>query len=221
MENLNDIIAKNICKYRKNAKLTQNELAEKLNFSDKSVSKWERGESLPDVNVLMSMCKIFNITLNDIVGENIATPTTVKQKPDNRNKLIVTLLSSGLVWFIATVCFTFLTIFTDLNNVWLAFIYAIPVSSIVLLVFSCIWWPKWTRFACISALIWTLIVSICLTFGEYMWELLYIAIPAQILTMLWFMLKKQPKEKKEKKQKPTKNVEENINSEEPTTENIT
>lgn len=191
MNNLNEIVSKNICEYRKACNLTQNELAQKLNFSDKSISKWERGESLPDLSVLVNMCEIFGITLNDIICEKIKKP---KQKLFNfRNKFVVSLLSSGLVWLVATIVFVLLSIFSDIDRLWLSFIYAVPASLIVFVVFSCLWAPKWVKFTFISSLIWTSIVSICLTFGSYLWELLYIAIPLQILICLWFMLKKPKK----------------------------
>ena len=52
MEKLNFIIAKNLSELRRKNKLTQLEVAEKLNYSDKAVSKWEQGESLPGIEVL-------------------------------------------------------------------------------------------------------------------------------------------------------------------------
>lgn len=187
MENLEMIIAKNICEYRKMAKLTQIDLAEKLNFSDKSVSKWERGESLPDIIVLKQMCDIFGITLNDLTNPVIKKPKTKRSVKQNR--ILISLMSGGLVWLIATIAFVFLLLFVpSLNDIWLSFIYAIPASVIVFLVFSCLWANKWWTFTLASTLIWTIIVSICLTFSAYLWYLLYIAIPLQILLLMWFLM---------------------------------
>ena len=58
MEELKDIIAHNLVAYRKAAGLTQAEIADKLNYSDKAVSKWERGEGMPDVAVLKTLADI-------------------------------------------------------------------------------------------------------------------------------------------------------------------
>ena len=55
MDNLNYIVSKNLSDLRKRNGLTQAELAEKLNYSDKAVSKWEKGESLPGVEVLYKL----------------------------------------------------------------------------------------------------------------------------------------------------------------------
>ena len=65
--NLRAIIAENLGYYRRRQGLTQAALAEKLNYSDKSVSKWERGDGLPDVLVLMRLAEYYGITLNDLV----------------------------------------------------------------------------------------------------------------------------------------------------------
>ena len=59
MKDLKLVIAKNIAKLRVDSNMTQNELAQKLNYSDKAVSKWERGESLPDISVLVQIAEIF------------------------------------------------------------------------------------------------------------------------------------------------------------------
>ena len=184
MENLENIIAENIVKNRKRQKLTQAELSEKLNFSDKSVSKWEKGESLPDIVTLQKMCEIFNITLNDLTSKD--APVMAKQKSSKH--LLITLLSSGLVWLVATTVFVFLLLFTSLSKTWLCFIYALPVMSIVLIVFSCLWTKNIWQFLASTLLIWTSLVSLCLTISN-IWQILFIGAPLQILLVLLFFLK--------------------------------
>ena len=181
------------------AKLTQLELAEKLSFSDKSISKWERGDAIADVTVLLNMCEIFGITLNDLVSEEFVEPKAPATK--FRNRFLISMLSAGLVWLVATLVFVSLLIFAPtFSSSYLAFIYAIPVSIIVLLVFGCMWGKKWHKCILVSLLIWTIILSICLTFmSAGIWDLFYIGIPLQVLTILWFMLKRANKQKEEKK----------------------
>ena len=188
MEDINLVIAKNICEYRKHIGLTQAELGEKLNFTDKSVSKWEKGEYLPDVSVLYKMCEIFGITLNDLTSEQ--EKVVVPQK-DRHNKILITLMSAGLVWFVATIAFVLFTIFMpSFSQRWLFFIYALPVTSIVVLVFSCIWGSNFLKFCFTSSLTWTVLLSICLTFSN-VWYLFLIGAPFQILISLWFYFKKK------------------------------
>ena len=64
MDDLKVIISENITQLRKEHGLTQADLAEKLNYSDKAVSKWERAESLPDITVLKAMADLFNVKVD-------------------------------------------------------------------------------------------------------------------------------------------------------------
>ena len=181
------IVAKNLANFRKANGLTQLELAEKLNYSDKAISKWERGESLPDVYMLQLIADMFGITLNDLVSEN----TETVKHTGKFNKGVVMALSIGLTWLVAVVIFVLLSI-ANINMAWLAFIYALPVSLIVSIVFSNIFRYRTILFFSVSGLFYSIPLSICSTAN---WEhniasLFYIAIPLQILTILWFFRKK-------------------------------
>ena len=182
------IVAKNLIKFRKANGLTQLELAEKLNYSDKAISKWERGESLPDVYMLQIIANMFDITLNDLVSEN-----TVVNKPKTQfNNSVVMALSVGIAWLVAVVLFTLLVI-AKINMAWLTFVYAIPVSLIISIVFCKIFNYKILLFLSISGLYYTIPLSIYLTIGwvENIALLFLIAIPLQILTILWHFRKKK------------------------------
>lgn len=181
------IVANNLTMYRKNAGLTQLELAEKLNYSDKAVSKWERGDSLPDLYILHTLALMFGITLNDLV--------TVTEKPKQNvnklNRIVILLLSIGLTWLVAISVFSFLMIFSA-GMVWMPFIYAIPASAIVTIVFSKLWKYRKLLFFSISLLYYTIPLSVCMQVRwQYnMYVLFFLAIPLQILTILWFFRKK-------------------------------
>ena len=190
MKNENEfklIVAKNLIRYRKANNLTQLELATKLNYSDKAISKWERGESLPDVYMLHTIAIFFGITLNDLVSEN----NEVVKTKSTLNKKVVLALSVGLTWLVAMVMFVFLQI-VNVNMAYLSFIYAIPVSLIVTIVFSKLWGYKRLLFASISLLYWTIPLSVCITLNwiNNITYLFLISIPLQILTVLWFYRKK-------------------------------
>ena len=191
-EQLRKRFANNLIHYRKLLGLTQIELAEKLNYSDKSVSKWERGEGLPDLSVTMQLAEIFNLTPNDLVAEKPR-----RRLMTTRNKIIITLLSIGIAWLVATVLFfLFEIILPNAYNWWLLYIYAIPISAIVGIVFSCIWWKKVHIFASISTLIWSIALCIMLTVSllinqPRIWLIFLVAAVVQILAILWFLIKKQ------------------------------
>ena len=129
---LKRLVADNITMYRKANGLTQIQLAEKLNYSDKAVSKWERGESLPDLYILMQIVDMFGITLNDLVTKQEQPKKVSKSK---LNHTIVTLLSIGLVWLIAFIVYVILHM-ASVSMDYMVFLYSLPVAFIVLIVFS-------------------------------------------------------------------------------------
>ncbi|OLA10606.1 MAG: hypothetical protein BHW12_01880 [Coprobacillus sp. 28_7] len=189
MENLKNILAQNLVKLRKASNMTQSELAEKLSYSDKAVSKWERGESLPDIEILYEILKLYNVTIDELLSEEVKINHTKKLK--TKMRFIISLISSLLVWLIATIVFVFLVwLNPDKERQWLVFIYAIPVSSIVVLVFNSIWGNKMLNCLIVSVLMWTIILSIFLTVPKFdnSYLIFFIAIPVQIIILCWFGL---------------------------------
>ncbi len=189
MENLKNILAQNLVKLRKASNMTQSELAEKLSYSDKAVSKWERGESLPDIEILYEISKLYNVTIDELLSEEVKINHTKKLK--TKMRFIISLISSLLVWLIATIVFVFLVwLNPDKERQWLVFIYAIPVSSIVILVFNSIWGNKMLNCLIVSVLMWTIILSIFLTVPKFdnSYLIFFIAIPVQIIILCWFGL---------------------------------
>ena len=183
-KNLNEIVANNIAVYRKMAGLTQAELAEKLSFSDNSVSKWERGEAYPDLEVLVKMCQIFDITLNDMVSTHKKRP--IQKWFQKRKHVLISAMSAMLVWLVATIVFVVLRLVAPSVDVtWMCFVVAIPVSTLVLFIFSCIWGSVLWRAVLLSIFIWTTFVSICIPFGQNLWILLCVAVPLQLMVILW------------------------------------
>lgn len=193
-EELKVQIGKNISEYRKIAGMSQIDFAEKLNYSDKAVSKWERGESLPDIIVLKQIADMFQITVNDLIVHKDIKKKKIDLKKLLRNKLFVLLLSVGIVWLVATVGFTFMLIFNQEKYAYLAFIYAMPISFILCIVFSTIWKYRWPLMASQSLLVWTTVLSLCLSIPyDNIWYMFIIAIPLQVLIFLWNLRKKREK----------------------------
>ncbi len=197
MEDLKIIIAKNITALRQNQKMTQIELAEQLNYSDKAVSKWERGESLPDVTVLKAIADLFGVTLDYLVEETHAEVSAPEQKPvSKRNYVVVTLLSILIAWFAATLVFLLLDTFTPgLQGKWLTFVYAVPVSMIIWLVFNSIWFNRRRNYLIISLLMWSGLATLFLTAlvaGYPVWKFFFLGIPGQISIILWSRFQIRP-----------------------------
>ena len=202
MNDIKLVIAQNIIDLRKCNKLTQAELAEKLSYSDKAVSKWERGESVPDISVLKEIADLFSVTVDYLISEEHDSPIVMTKKTVTplmkRNRLIITLLSTVLVWLIATVLYVFFEgVANRLSCEWMCFVFAVPVSFIVLLVFNNIWGRKRRNYLIITFLIWSLLASAFLSslmfFGYNFYLLFIIGIPAQIIVLLWSGMRKSTK----------------------------
>ena len=194
MKDVKAIVAKNLTMLRKNKGLTQAELAEKLNYSDKAISRWEHGDTLPDINVLYELCSFYNITMNDLVDENCEIN---EAEQDEKNaatyRIWLGVLSAVVVWLIATVWFIYSQIAFK-GGYWNAFIWAIPASCLVLQrvcksVFNWI-----VKFVLTSISIWTVITAMFLhmlvTYHANLWMIFLIGIPVQALAFLWQKMKK-------------------------------
>lgn len=191
MNDIKDNIAKNISKLRTERNMTQPELAKRLNYSDKSVSKWENGISTPPIDVLKEIADIFEVTLDDLVrdpdaGEYDRIYTAKENKP---NKIVITLLAIILVWLIVIVMYVYGSVLAD-ENYWQLFVYAVPVSAVVALVFNCLWGKRSYTFILVSVIIWSTLASLYLSFLEYNpWMIFIVGVPVQIATILWSQLK--------------------------------
>lgn len=196
MQDLKFIIAKNIQKLRQEKGMTQLELAEKLNYSDKTVSKWERGDSLPDIVVLKTIADLFQVTLDYLVEEEHDGKPITKEMIDKnyrRNCYIITGTSIFIVALMATLIYVILAmIFPGTSYPWLCYAYAIPAALIVWLVFNSIWFNPRKNFMIVSLLVWSLLLALYLTFsmlGFHIWPIFLVGIPAQIIIWMWSKIK--------------------------------
>ena len=194
-EKIRKTITSNLVYYRKLCNYKQSYVAEKIGYSDKAISKWERGEAIPDVYILYSLAELYGITIEDILSEN----RKKKIPTANRNKLIVVLLSIGLVWLVATILFVFLQWFGKGKgwfSTWfyMPYIYAIPISAIVGLVFNKIWGKRFISFFIVSLIVWgvglSLERSLC-NYIDWAWLFYIICTPIEVLTILWYLFKRK------------------------------
>lgn len=207
MNEIKQQIAHNITRLRLAADMTQKDLAEKMDYSDKAVSKWERAESMPDVVTLTRLADLFGVTLDAMVRDPnaAATPVTLEVPPladsippeedgvahkrRDINHAIIALMSVLAVWFIAALIFVlFLSIAPTLPHYWLCFVYAVPVSQILLLVFNSVWFIPRRNFAIVSVLLWTVLATVYIhlfCYGHNLWPLFFLGLPIQGAIGLW------------------------------------
>lgn len=207
---LRKTIADNLIYYRRRQGLTQAALAQTLNYSDKSVSKWERAEGMPDVTVLMTIAELYGITLNDLVkvrseeaadvpdssemeGEGAAGKSNEPLRRPLRTRILVPVLSIGLAWLAAVIVFFLIMVICPTFEYYgLIFLYAVPASFIIATVFAALWWTHMTCFVTVSGIIWSVAVCLALTFKvPYMNLIFIVAGVLQVLTVLWFILTKK------------------------------
>ena len=186
---LKKAISENISYYRKKAGLTQSELSEKINYSDKSVSKWERGDGIPDVVVLSELAELFGITLNDLVSIDRRRDADRRK---TRNRFFITLLAAGLPWLTAAVAFFFVKmIIPDFSYAPYFFVYAIAVCGIVATVLTSLWFSHIWQMLSVSMIVWGIAFSVHISFQIP--EAIYIYIIAavmQVLTICWYAMKR-------------------------------
>ncbi len=190
------IVARNLAELRKARGLTQSELADRFNYSDKSISKWEHGETMPDIEVLKQLCDFYGVTLDYLVQEN-PSPETIKVRKQTRvaNKWIITWLSVSCVWLLAVVGYIAGHIIvgeTEWPRIgWLCFAWGVPASCVVMLVFNGIWGRSSWRTIIAIVLTWSTLACVYLSLvffiqnGAQLWPLFLIGVPLTVASILW------------------------------------
>jgi len=191
MDELKAVVSKNIIYLRTNNKMTQLELGEALSYSDKAVSKWERGEAVPDAYVLKKLSVIFNISVDYLLSAHDEKELKAI-KPNRFDRRIISLISFLGTWTIAIIIFAVFWFLGSLQ--WLVLVYALPVSFVVMIVLTALWSKKQTNIYFISCLIWSIIAAIYITVIDWNWWLLFvIGVPVQIIVLLSFRIRIRPK----------------------------
>ena len=213
-EELKLCVGSNIARLRRERGLTQAELAERINYSDKAVSKWERAESLPDVLTLLNLAEQLGTDLNTLTGcapeipepepmpepapepesEPVPEPEPAVKKLARRytaDKTVIQKLSSILVWVVALFLYMVLDAF-GVKNLWLLFVVAVPVNAIVLLSLRSAWkLYGWNRIL-ISIIMWGFLLTIyllLLVVGKVnVWKILPMGLLGQAAILLWFKM---------------------------------
>ena len=208
-DELKSRVGANIARLRRERGMTQAELAERINYSDKAVSKWERAESLPDVLTLLSLAEQLDTDLNTLVGmsanpktEPVSEPESpIPEKPAKKRRTtdrgVIQQLSSILVWVVALFLYMVLDAF-GVKNLWLLFVLAVPANAIVLLSLRSAWKLFGLNRILISVIMWGFLVIIyllLLVVGEVnVWRILPMGLLGQAAIILWFKMFRSEKE---------------------------
>ena len=212
MKDIKQIIANNLITLRKKNHLTQNELAEKINYSDNAISRWEHAEATPSIETLQQIADIFNIPLSSLIEDNAVTTAEKNDKVQMLNKLAIILISVSLVWVGATIIFACSQFIFD-YTFWTIFLWSIPTVSLVMYPFYKYWGRHYYKFTILSVFVWTLLVAIYVQFyylTSWLWLIFTIGVPIQVALAIWAFVKPKPKAPKKKKKEKNNNQKENI-----------
>ena len=194
MEDLKVITASNIINLRTAKGLTQAELGELLNYSDKSVSKWERAEAVPDAYVLKNMSEIFGVSVDYLLSshDEWKPPESFKEAERGIRTKVITAIAIAGIWTLAF--FIYIIGWLLEANWWLIFVYALPVSLLTLLVLNSVWEHGKNNRIIILAFVSSVFLTVYLTFLQYNpWQILLLIIPAGFIVSLSFRVKKPHK----------------------------
>ena len=191
MNDMYEILRENLVKLRKENNLTQSELAGILKYSDKSVSKWETGETLPPLETLLKISDYYGISVDDLLRK----PLTIKKDENverikKANKKVISILVISIAWLMATTIFvgSIITGVEYASSAWIAFVWAVPLSFLVLIFLSSFWFRKEVALF-VSLFVWTLLASVFITItvisdNTNYYLLFLIGVPVQIIIVL-------------------------------------
>ena len=190
MDDLRNIIGKNLSELRKRKGLTQLELAEKFNYTDRAVSKWENGDTLPDVEVLFDLCEFYGVTIDYLTHEDNYRYIKNDSKAATINRILIICLVSLIIWTLATVIMV-ISIIRNANPLWQAFVWAVPTNAVLLNFFNRAYFRKrliyfidWTVF------IWSTLAAVFLSIMDMnLWPIFILGVPAQAAIALWLNLR--------------------------------
>ena len=196
LEELKLITASNIINLRTQAGMTQAELGSKLNYSDKTISKWERAEAIPDAFVLKQMGELFGVSVDNLLSSHDEWKPIPTEEPETEQVSystgrIIAIAVIG-VWTLALTAFVALWLVGLI--IWQVFAAALPISILVYMVLICVFHRKRYLQHVIAVFVLSLFVGFLLCYPRYHpWQLFLIVIPAEIIVYLSCNLKSPPK----------------------------
>lgn len=193
MEQLKDVFAGNLIRLRTAAGMTQLQLAELLNYSDKTISKWERADGMPDLIVAKAIADHFGVTVDYLLTSHDGWDK--KPVKITYSKRTITGVCLTGIWTLAVMLFLILFWTLD-TTAWIVFLSAVPISLITLLVLNGVWGKSRYHLIVVSLLVFSLFallyyVLACYTHTASPWTLVFLWIPAELVVWLSFRIRRK------------------------------
>lgn len=186
MENVKAIVSQNLLRLRKENNLTQAELARRINYSDKAISRWEAGEVVPDLETIYALSEVFDVPVSQI------TEARSKGADGNRGKELGQKILSQIflcceIWLIFTVLFVYIKL-TKQINIWQLFVWGVPSCMLVLWFFNRKEKANLLLFIYSTIFVWSFTTCIYLHLIESNpWYMFFIGLPAQGLLIIRYL----------------------------------
>lgn len=199
MNKSRDVIANNLIYLRKKNKLTQQELALKINYSDNAISRWERAEVTPTIETLEIVADFYGVKLTHLIDENFSIQDVKPEGGLVLKRVFIALFSISIVWMIAILTYIYLDMFTPnlgepFAHGWLVFIAAFPVSCLVGYYYNRLWGTRLLQLIIWSVFTWTLLTTVYLYLlasgGQNFWLIFILGVPAQFAMILWYFIRR-------------------------------
>ena len=194
MEDLAPIIGNNLAKLRNARGLTQGQLAEKFNYTDKSISKWECGEGAPDINTLQALADFYGVTIDYLCHPHsdaaLQAQGSYDVKKIRSNRIVFSALLITWVWTIVVSFYvaTRLLPATQDWHGWTAFLWGAPATFLVMIVMNRKWGFIWLdipfALLCIWSFLAALYIELGLNLSWQMWPVFIAGIPISVVIVL-------------------------------------
>lgn len=199
MNKLRHVIAANLMYLRRKNNLTQQELANKINYSDNAISRWERAEVIPTIETLEIVADFYGVSVTQLIDEQYALQDLKPEPGIVLKRIFIALFSISIVWMVAILTYIYLAMFSEslggaAAHGWLVFPAAVPISALLGYYYNRLWGNKLLELIITSIFTWTLITTIYLyiltNVGQNFWLIFILGAPAQFAMILWFFIRR-------------------------------
>ena len=187
MEDVKAIVSNNLVRLRKASGLTQADLAKQINYSDKAISRWEKGEVIPDLETIYALSEVYHVPVSAITEK-----APEKEEPEEppsavRQKVLSQIFLLCEVWFIISAVYVYLKL-TRGTNLWQLFVWGVPASALAIWVFNRKERAGLLLFITASVFTWSLITCVYLhLISSHPWYLYFIGLPLQGLILIRYL----------------------------------
>lgn len=188
MSNLREIISTNITNLRKSKNWTQVELARRINFSDKAVSRWEKGEVMPDIETIQKLSEVFDVPMTEIIEKQQDVKPAEKTRPTKQEVLSQIFLVCE-IWTILSVAYAYLDISSGLH-IWKIFLWGVPATVLMLYIINLRHKHNISSFVYGTIFIWTFTTCLFIQMiNLHAWFFFVLGVPIQGMLVIRYLVK--------------------------------